>query len=87
MIKDVIIRERLSTAMVWFNGHVGQKRTCLNHSRQAGKVVSRGELCERKISSASAFLHLLPICEDQAGRDDGTINLHCRCVCDVGIES
>jgi hypothetical protein len=27
-----------------------------------------------------------PIGEDQTGTDDGTINLHCCCVCDVGIE-
>src|ERR1700733_6675449 len=44
----------------WFNGHVGQKSTCLNHSHRTGKIVSRGELCERKISSASARTILAP---------------------------
>ena len=51
MIKDVIIRERLLTAMVGLMGHVGQKSTCRNHSR-------RGPLLLREIKVYSQGLAL-----------------------------
>ena len=42
----------------WFDGHVGQKSTCLNHSRRAGKVVSRGEMS----CASGRYRRHLPFC-------------------------
>lgn len=52
----------------------------------AGVIGRRGLLGLGGDRTVSWISCVSPIGEDQTGTDDGTINLHCCCVCDVGIE-